>query len=394
MTRILRIIASAELHGGGPIEGARRFAEVWASDGHRQDLLTLDPPESNPLPDYPGEVFRIGPPHGRSLLQRYRYAPGMISWLKENASRYDAVIVSGLWRYFARGAMKGLARGPVPYFVFTHGMLDPWFKRTAPLKNWGKQISWLWAEGPLLRHATNVLFTTEEEKLLAEGAFWPYYVKGQVVGYGTSDVTGDPATQISAFRSLLPALGSRRFLLFLSRIHPKKGCDLLIEAFATIAAANPSLDLVIAGPDQAGLVNDLRSRTIELGVEERIHFSGMLKGDVKTGAFRAAEAFVLPSHQENFGIVVAEAMACGTPVLISNKVNIWREVVADHAGLVEDDTVEGTKALLNHFIALTSDEQKAMGDAARASFLTRFHVVQAARNLLSHIQQKIDASTS
>lgn len=389
MTKILRIITSADLRGGGPIEGTRRFAEVWARDGHQQDLLTLDPPEELHLPDYPGDIFRVGPPRGGSLLQRYRYAPAMVPWLKAHAGDYDAVIVSGLWRYMARGAYKGLAGGPVPYFVFTHGMLDPWFRESAPAKHWGKQLSWLWAEGPLTANATNVLFTTEEEKLRADKAFWPYRAKPEVVGYGTSDVAGDPPVQIAAFRALLPALGERRFLLFLSRIHPKKGCDLLVEGFAAIAAADPALDLVIAGPDETGLVEGLRSRAQALGIADRIHFPGMLKGDAKAGAFRAADAFVLPSHQENFGIVVAEAMACGTPVFLSDKVNIWREVVADGAGMVEPDTLEGTRTLLKRFVALSPEERRLMGEAARTSFLSRFHVEQAARGLMAMIERKI-----
>ncbi|MFD1949606.1 glycosyltransferase [Sphingomonas arantia] len=388
MTRILRIITSADLHGGGPIEGARRFAEVWARDGHRQDLLTLDAPGERFLTDYPGEIFSVGPPRGRSLLNRYRYAPDMVPWLKANVGNYDAVIVSGLWRYMARGAMKALAGGPVPYFVFTHGMLDPWFKQSAPAKNWGKQLSWWWAEGPLTRHAANVLFTTEEEMILADKAFWPYRLNGAVVGYGTADVSGDPAAQIAAFRAALPTLGDQRFLLFLSRIHPKKGCDLLVEAFADVAAQDPTLDLVIAGPDQVGLVAGFQARADALGIGTRIHFPGMLKGDIKTGAFRAADAFVLPSHQENFGIVVAEAMACGTPVLISDKVNIWREVVADGAGLVEPDTLDGTRALLSRFVALSPTERAAMGTTARTSFLSRFHVEQAARGLMAFIEKR------
>lgn len=387
MTKILRIITSANLHGGGPIEGARRFAEVWARDGHQQDLLTLDEPGSNFLPDYPGEIYSVGPAVSRSLLNRYRYAPEMIPWMRMHLHDYDAVIISGIWRYAAHGSMRALVGGTVPYFVFTHGMLDPWFKKAKPWTHWGKQLSWLVSEGSLLRNATNVLFTTQEEMQLANNAFWPYHVDGLVVGYGTSDVQGNPLEQIAAFRAALPSLGDRRFLLFLSRVHPKKGCDLLIEAFADTAAHDPSLDLVIAGPDQVGLVSGLQARAEALGIGSRVHFPGMLTGNIKTGAFRAAEAFILPSHQENFGIVVTEAMACGTPVLISDKVNIWHEVLTDGAGFVEPDTVEGTRALITRFSKLQRSEQQAMGSSARAAFLRSFHVEQAARRLMSIIQE-------
>lgn len=391
MTNVLHIISASDPRGGGVIEGTRRFGEVWAAQGHRQDLLTLDAPGEDHLPDYPGRIIRLGPPRGRSPLRRYRHAPAMVRWLRDHARDYDAVIVSGLWRYHARAAMLALGDGSVPYFVYTHGMLDPWFRTAGRLKVAAKQLSWWLAEGRLLAHAEAVLFTTEEEQRLADGAFWPYKADGVVIGHGTPDVTGDPAAQVAAFRAAVPVLADRRFLLFLSRIHPKKGCDLLVEAFAGAAAADPGLDLVIAGPDQVGLVAGLRARAEALGVGDRVHFPGMLTGDVKTGAFRAAEAFILPSHQENFGIVVAEALACGTPVLISDKVNIWREVAADGAGIVAPDTADGTAALIAGWRALDEAQRAAMRSAARACFASRFDVVQAARNLMDLIEARIAA---
>ncbi len=106
----------------------------------------------------------------------------------------------------------------------------------------------------------------------------------------------------------------------------REGVRLLLRGFVEFAKANQDTDLVVAGPDQVGLVPELRAIARDAGIEHRVHFPGMLAGDAKAGAFRGAQAFVLPSHQENFGIVVAEAMACETPVLISDKVQIWREV--------------------------------------------------------------------
>ncbi|MDF2604942.1 glycosyltransferase [Sphingomonas sp.] len=106
MTRVLRIITSADPRAGGPIEGARRLGEVWARQGHRQDLLTLDPPDEFHLPDYPGAIVPLGPPRGRDPRQLYRYSPAMVPWLQRHARGYDAVIVSGLWRYGARGAAR------------------------------------------------------------------------------------------------------------------------------------------------------------------------------------------------------------------------------------------------------------------------------------------------
>lgn len=384
MTRVLRIITSADPRTGGPIEGARRVGEIWARQGHRQDLLTLDPPDERHLADYPGTVFAIGPRRGGGLLHAYRYAPAMVPWLQAHARDYDAVIVSGLWRYAARGAMRGLVGSGVPYFVFPHGMLDPWFRERARLKHCGKQLSWWWAEGRLLAGAQRVLFTSEEEQLRARQAFRPYRVSATVVAYGTADLGGDLDAVAAAFRAAMPGVGAR-FLLFLGRVHPKKGCDLLVAAFAAVAARDPELELVVAGPDQVAMVADLRAAAEQAGIAARVHFPGMLSGAVKAGAYRAAEAFVLPSHQENFGIAVAEALSTGTPVLVSDKVAIWREVVAAGAGLVAPDTEAGTRDLLERFLSLPVAERAAMRSAARACFEARFHVERAAGALLEVI---------
>jgi glycosyltransferase involved in cell wall biosynthesis len=116
-----------------------------------------------------------------------------------------------------------------------------------------------------------------------------------------------------------------------------------------------------------------------------ISFPGMLTGDVKWGALSAAEAFVLPSHQENFGIAVAEALACGTPVLISNKVNIWREIEADGAGYVENDDLAGTVNSLKHWLATPPDARSAMRGNATKSFANRFEIERATDSLLAAI---------
>jgi glycosyltransferase involved in cell wall biosynthesis len=390
--KILRIISTCDPAHGGPIEGVFRVGEELARLGHVQDVMTLDPPDAPYVASAPARVFATGVPGaaadghdaGRQapLWRRFGYTPGAIPWIRAHRADYDAVIVSGLWNYAAVAARWGLVGGDTPYVVFTHGMLDPWFKQTYPLKAAAKQAVWLINEGPLLNNAHRVLFTSEEEKERARGVFRPYRVREEVVGYGTADISDERAGQdMAEFRAMLPALEGRRFLLFLSRIHEKKGCDLLVEAFADVAGQAPDLDLVIAGPDQTGLKAALQARAEARGVAGRIHWPGMLKGGAKWGAFRQAEAFVLPSHQENFGIVVAEALACGKPALISDKVNIWREVEADGAGLVEPDTLDGARALLSRFLALEDDRREAMGKNARACFLRRFDVRNAARDL-------------
>ena len=300
---------------------------------------------------------------------------------------FDAVLVDGIWQFQSFGTWLGTRRNSPPYFVFVHGALDPWFKRAYPLKHIKKWLYWPWAEYRVLRDAQAVLFTCDEERILARQSFWLYQAKEAIIDFGIPEPGGNPHGQHEEFFRSYPSTRNKRLLLFLSRIHPKKGCDLLIEAFAKVAERDPALHLVMAGPDQEGWQQKLVDLSKARGVENRITWTGMLTGDKKWGAFHAAEVFVLPSHSENFGIVVVEALACRLPVLISDKVNIWREIVQDGAGFAEPDTLDGTVALLERWLGLSADELLQMRIRARACFEGHFEIQQAARKLVKVIEQ-------
>ena len=375
--RILRVIHSTDRRNGGPIEGAIQVTGVLSEMGHVTEMASLDAPEASWFHELPFPVHALGP--GKS---EYGYSPKLIPWLRANAGKYDFVIVHGVWQFHGlavRQALRGLG---TPYVVYSHGMLDPWFKHAYPMKHLKKSLYWPWAESRVLRDAQAVLFTTEEERLLARQSFRPYRCREIVVSYGTGSPAGDPASQRELFFQSFPELREKRLILFLSRIHEKKGCDLLIDAFANVAEQDPALRLVMAGPDKTGLRESLEAAAREKGISDRISWPGMLSGDLKWGAFHAAEVFALPSHQENFGIAVAEALACGLPVLISNKVNIWREVEADGAGLVAPDDAAGTASLLQRWLGLTDGEREAMRGSARRCFESRFEIHRAAESLI------------
>ncbi|MCW1843768.1 glycosyltransferase [Prosthecomicrobium hirschii] len=380
---ILRIIKSVDPKGGGPIEGLLQQAFRLAEYGVVTEVVCLDDPAAPFLASFPLPVHAVGVPVGerRGWLGRYGYSAAFVPWLNANLPRYDVAVVEGLWNYATLGAKRALVGGATPYVVFTHGMLDPWFRRRFPLKNAMKQLFWLFGEGLLLNGADYVLFTTEEEKLLARGAFWPYRVDERVVSFGTGDAPGDPASQIAQFREAVPTLGDRPYLLFLSRIHPKKGCDLLLNAFAAIAGEHPDLALVMAGPDPVAWMAELKRQAERLGIADRVHWTGMLCDDVKWGAIRDAEAFVLPSHQENFGIAVAEAMAASTPVLITDRINIWREVEASGGGVIGTDEIGSVIAMLRRFFAMSPYERATMGAAARQGFLRHYEAGRISNDL-------------
>lgn len=388
ISRILHMISSVNPKGGGPIEGIKQLHGPIRAFGVEVEIACCDAPDAPWLAESGLPIVHaLGPAIGG-----YAYTPRLQPWLKKNASRFDAIIVNGIWQYHSFATRQVLANTEVPYFLFTHGMLDPWFKRTYPLKHLKKCLYWPWVEYRVLRDARAVIFTCEDERLLARQSFPLYRANEVVTAYGTSSPPVNGEELARRFLENHSDLEGKRLVLFLSRIQEKKGCDLLVEAFAQVAKMDSRLHLVMAGPDQVGWLETLRKQAEKLGIAERISWPGMLQGDEKWGAFYAAEVFCLPSHQENFGIVVAEALACGKPVLISNKVNIWREIESDRAGFIDEDTVDGTVRNLERWLALDADGYCAMSERARLCFASRFHIQRAAERLLEIIQSNSGTS--
>lgn len=385
--RLLHVIRGMKPESGGPLEGTLRSAEVAISNGHEVEIVSLESEDVVAGGTFKAPVTALGRGIGR-----YGYNSKLVPWLRRHADRFDAVILHGLWNYSSLGSWRALRKHATPYYIYSHGMMSPWFRDRFPLKHLAKQFFWTLAEGRVLRDAKYVLFTSEEERLHARNVFRGHKYREWTLGYGTLDPTGDAGSQRLQFLARFPELRSRRFLLFLGRIHPIKGCDLLIDAFAkNISAIPEDFCLVIAGPDPGNQIPVLKRLAANVGVVHRIQWLEMLQGDLKWGALRAAEALILPSHHENFGLVVAEAMACGTPVLISDKVNIWREVLKSQAGLVETDTTEGIQKLISRFLSIPVEEREKLKVAARQGFLKYFNMEKSALDLVKLIDQTSNA---
>jgi glycosyltransferase involved in cell wall biosynthesis len=376
--RLLHVVASIAPAAGGTSEGIRKLAESCAGVSMMEVVCLDDPAASYVQSNVRGQSF---PVHALGPVQsHYGYTRKLKEWLEQNLGRFDGVVIHGLWQFHSFGTYSVIRRR-VPYVVFPHGMLDPYFKRAFPWKHLKKQVYWLAREYRVLRDARAVCFTTPIERDTATQTMWPQRWSPVVVSFGTSAPTGDPATQREIFLAQYPALRQRRFFLFLSRIHSKKGCDLLLEALGRLAPAHPDLDLVIAGPDEGGLRPQLETQAKRLGIGSRIYWTGMLEGDSKWGAFHAADAFVLPSHQENFGVAVVEALACGLPVLISDKVNIWPDIATDEAGLVNPDTAEGTYRGMAALLAMQPEKRRRMVSNGVACFRARYEMRRTAQAL-------------
>jgi glycosyltransferase involved in cell wall biosynthesis len=367
---------------GGVARAVTSLSKGLQHQGVQSEIVALDKPESSWLRDSSLTVQPLG-----KGLTGYHYSRALSKWLKDNGDKFDCVIVHGIWQHHSFAVWQRFDKTATPYFVFPHGMLDPWFKRTFPLKHLKKWLYWPWAEYRVLRDAAAVLFTSEEERLRARESFWLYRAKEKISPLGIEEPRPAGPEARHLFLAKFPEIENTRMLLFLGRVHPKKGCDLAIDALPRRASGD-QVTLVLAGPDQVGWTQQLRERVARTDMAPRVSFAGMLEGPLKRGAFENADAFILPSHQENFGMSVIEALSFGLPVLISDRVNIWREIVADHAGYVEPDDLAGTTRLIERWLQTSPDEQKLMRVNARNCFLRRFEINRAAASLLAILQAR------
>ena len=382
--KILRVIRSLDPARGGTVEGILQMTPHLSRLGFKTSVISLDPPDASWLHNLPFKSYGFGP-----VSSEYGYRRGLPGRISKLAEQHDVVIIHGIWHHHAFATWRALRGSSIRYFVYPHGMLDPWFKRAYPLKHLKKWTYWPWADYRVLRDATGVLFTTRRELILARQSFCLYKATECLVGYGTSAPPGNPDAQINEFYNQFPNLFGKRIILSLSRIHPKKGLDLLIDAFASVAAKDPLLHLFIAGPGNADFVASLQLRAKTLGINDKITWTGMITGDLKWGAFRCAELFCLPSHQENFGIAVAEALALGIPVAISSQVNIYEDVVAANAGLVFDDNLNDLLLCLQKWLAFDDSAKDRMSMNASRLFNKRYNIEKVCENLAFVLSQTV-----
>ncbi len=390
--RILKTVHSLDPAAGGVATAVDALTRAELALGQEVEVACLDEPGSPWLVGRAYPVRAFGP----RVFRSYGWCPAFAKWVRKSARRFEAMTIEGLWQYHGPAVRAAARAAEVPYVVYPHGMLDPWFQRAYPRKHFKKVIYWKLGGHKILRDARAVAFTTEEERRLAQNSFLPWAARCVISPLGVELPAGNPAERARQWKEKFPALAGRKFLLYLGRIDPKKGVDLLLEAYAaahpSAARANQTAPvLVLAGPESRPEFS-ARCRALQqqLGLREGVDvfWTGLLDQDLKWAALEGADALVLPSHQENFGYVVAEALAAGTPTLISNQVNLWREVVADGAGLAAADDLAGTRELLERHATWTSADRARFSVAAHDCFLKRFQIEAAARRQIEVLEGK------
>ena len=272
---------------------------------------------------------------------QFGYAPDLAAALRNRIGDFDVVHLHALYLYPTLAAGRICFAAGIPYMVEPHGSLDPWHRRHHPLR---KQIYSRLFEHSVLDRSSAIHDVTAEEMRLASAA--GIRAPGLVIPHGVDveQYTHLPAP--GAFRAR-HHLASNRIVLFLGRITPKKGLDLLVQAFDLIHQVEPDARLVIAGPDDEGYGPTVRNDIASRHIEQFVTFAGMVEGQEKLELLADADVWVLPSYAENFGLAALEAMCSGLPTVLSDKVNIHKEFAQAGAILVVScDAVSVSTAIL------------------------------------------------
>lgn len=334
MIRCVHYLPGVRLEAGGVARAVLDFCRVFASLGHEVTLATADPTDvpqawreaGAPRPGLP-RVAIVDPPRGP--LQR---VPGATLDAMEGLLRdADVLHVHELWSLSSLQCAGVARRGGVPYVVSVHGMLDDWSMAQKRLK---KRLYLALAGNRLLAGAARVHCTARAE--LEQVRRWLSRDNGIVLPLvmDLADYAALPGPD--AARAKFPSIrGEGWKLLFLSRVHPKKGVEALIGAAAELRRRGRDCRALIAGPGEPSYVASLEALARANGIGDAAHFLGMVRGTEKLSLYKAADVFVLPTSQENFGLVLIEALACRAPVVTTRGVDIWQELQSAGAEIVE-----------------------------------------------------------
>jgi glycosyltransferase involved in cell wall biosynthesis len=366
--RVVHVISSLAMTLGGPSKACIEMARAIAARGHTVEIYTTDfglegrvRADGAPVADG-GAVVRYFP-----VQAPREFKPSWLLYraLARDLPHADVVHLHSLYLFHDWAAGRICHRAGVPYIVQPHGTLDPYIWRRHRARK--RVMEWAF-QNQVLRRAAAIHYTTEEEMRLAT----PYAqgAAGAVVPLGVELDGYDSLQPPDRFFARHPETRGKRIVLFLSRLHEKKGLDILVASFGRIAQQFPDTHLVLAGPDD-GMGARVDAWLRKAGVADRATRTGMLEGEDKGAALAAASVFVLPSYSENFGIAVLEAMAAGVPVAISDQVNLWREVERGAAGLVSPCDAEAFAGLLERLLGDPAAARR-MGEAGRALAREKF----------------------
>lgn len=389
---ILHVIPYMHASAGGPPVVVENFIAEAGRLGHRSEIVST-------LAFCNGDEDSLRKRLGQLAPTTFLTGPETIPVIgRGGAARLDALVrradivhVHTLWSPLNASARLACRRHGRPYVLMPHGMLDPYSLSVKALR---KAVYLRFFESRNLARARRVIYTTAEEQRLAALAGLPL-PPAELVPLGARASCASADELRSRFLARFPQAEGRRRLLFLGRLHPKKGIDRILDALREVKQSVPDVFLVLAGDGDGHYVRQLRHRVSSLALDDHVLFAGHLDGELKWASFAAAELFLLPSHQENFAITVAEAMQMGVPVIITDKVNTWPYVQEAEAGLVlADGDVE--RLLPGAIAQLLTDDAARTRMAAQGSRYARQRLTwdASAQRLLACYERVLSGANS
>lgn len=384
--KILMVIPALGNVYGGPTKVVLDLAESVGKLGVSVDIIatnangstTLDIPLNKWITE---KNYRVQYFYYLNFLD-YKFTWSMTQWLFHNVSDYDIVHTNGIFSYPVLAAHLACQFRIVPYIATPHGMMEPW---ALAYKAWKKKIYFTLFEKPSLQkaNAIQMIASTEATHIKVLDLKTPLFFVPN--GINSTDFESLPSGEL--FYEQFPNTRKKTLIIFLGRIDPKKGLDLLAPAFAKAHEKFPETHLIVAGPDNTGFLLTAKSYFSEAGCKDAVTFTGMLTGAIKYAALTAANIYVAPSYSEGFSMSVLEGMAAGLPCLITTGCNFPEAAEAKAASVVDINADQ----IANALIELLQDpiQAKNMGDRARQFILENYTWDHIASKLISVYQDII-----
>ncbi|MBW4550084.1 MAG: glycosyltransferase [Aphanocapsa sp. GSE-SYN-MK-11-07L] len=376
--KVLLVIPAIGSVYGGPSKSVLELAQALGRFGINVDIITTTANGSTSL-DVPTQTWIVEKYYRIQYFaywdfKDYKFSWSLTRWLLLHVTDYDLVHTNAIFSYPVLPAHWACWLREVPYIMTPHGMLEPW---ALAYKSGKKGLYFSWFEKPALQRASAIQMLASSEAKRIE----PLRLKAPLVlipnGVHPHDFEKLPNAEL--FYHNYPYIRDKTLIIFLGRIDPKKGIDLLSVVFAKVHQRFPQTHLVIAGPDNTGFSKTATKYFLDAGCLDAVTFTGMLTGSLKYAALAAASIYVAPSYSEGFSISVLEGMATKLPCVITTGCNFPEAAAAQAALVVDIDVDKIAEALI--WCLENPEQAKVMGDRAQKLILEHYTWEQIANKL-------------
>ena len=381
--KILRIITSLNPKFGGTTRGVIESTKQLVKEGFEVDIVTCDPKKIRSAELKNIKIINFDSYFG----DNYRLSLKLYFWLKKYRDHYDHFIVEGIWQFptlVARLALKG------KYFVFPHGMLDPFFNIDF-WKKIKKQIYWYLFEKRNLLNSTSMLLTTPGEEATLNNTFVNTSgIKKNIVRYGIFKKKINKEKALRQFYSRFPSLKHNDFYLFLGRFHEKKGCDIVIQSVNKLRNEFSDKILFVGPMTGSNYEFYIKNLVNKYNLQKKILFSDALYDNTKWASILACKGMVLASRGESLGISLVESFSLGKPVLTTNKVNIYKDILKYNAGFIAKDEINSFAGILKKFSKLKKNKLLKLEKNAKKYFKSNFDLSSIVNSLSTYLKYEIN----